>query len=330
MSPPIPARPGRPRATRVAAALVLALSLTAVSALGRVAAQPAAPGVLAPPRAVMATVTGQVSAAVAVLAPAGRLPAPPAWDGAVAPPVSAAAAVVVDGATGALLYGKDAHRRLPPASITKTVTAMVALERGRLDDVVTVMIDGLAFAIATDSSIMGLLPGDRLTLRDLLYGLMLPSGNDAAVAIATHLAGSEEIFVGWMNAKVAQLGLHNTHFANVHGLHDPDHYTTAYDISQLSLWAMMNADFRAIAAAPLWTVHGSRTYTVTNLNPLLWAYPGADGVKTGWHEQAGPTITGSAVRDGRRLFVTLLDSPRQIADSRALLDWAFGHFSREG
>lgn len=259
--------------------------------------------------------------------PIAEAPAAPTWDGVIAPWIQANAAAVVDADSGALLYDKDAHKRLPPASITKIVTAMVALEYGNLDDVITVTIDGPKFAVETDSAIMGLQKGDRVTLRDLLYGLMLASGNDAAVEIARYIAGSEKAFVKLMNEKVAQLGLANTHFTNPHGLNDPDHYTTAYDISQLGLWAMKDERLREIVRTPSYTVKGKRSYSFNNLNGLTWYYPGADGLKTGWHEEAGMTIVGTAVRDGHRLFVTLLNDSRQLPDAAALLNWAFQHFT---
>lgn len=254
-------------------------------------------------------------------------PAIPRWDGVVAPPVNAASAAVIDAATGALLYGQEPHRRRPPASITKIVTAKIALDRGNLDAEVTVDIDGPAFALETDSTIMGLMPGDRLTLRDLLYGLMLPSGNDAAVAIAANIAGSNEAFVALMNRAVLALGLTNTRFTNAHGLHDPNQYASAFDIAQLTRWAMSDPRFRAIVGAKEWTIRGSREYTVYNTNPLLAGYEGADGVKTGWHEEAGATIAGSATRAGRRLIVVLLNDDFVLPDAKALLDWAFGHFA---
>lgn len=256
-------------------------------------------------------------------------PAPlaPEWDGVVAPSVQANAAVIIDETSGARLYGQDEHLRLPPASITKIMTALVALDRGNLDDQITVQIDGPQFARQTDSSVMGLLPGDQLTLRDLLYGLMLPSGNDAAIEIARYIAGSEAAFVDLMNEKVRELGLQNTRFANPHGLNDPQHYTTAWDITMIGRAAMRDPRFAEIARAPEWTVQGSRTYTMQNLNGLLWYAPGADGIKTGWHEEAGMTIVGSVTRNGRRLYVTLLNDNRQLPDAGALVDWAFAHFN---
>lgn len=291
-------------------------------------------------RPVSAVLTGDPAAAwapvVTVPAP-GRAeravrPAPPpgpAWDGVIAPPIHSAAAVVLDAGTGALLFSHEPHRRLPPASVTKIVTAMVALERGDPDASVTVDIDGPAYSIETDSTVMGLVPGETLTLRDLLYGLMLLSGNDAAIAIADYIAGSEAAFVALMNAKAKELGLADTHFRNPHGLHDPDHYTSAHDIARLSLWAMRDPRFREIVEARKWTVRGSYTYTLYNKNDLLGRYPGADGLKLGWTEEAGVTLVGSATRDGRRLIVALLDTEQRVRDVATLFDWAFAHFRWE-
>ncbi|MFN8559577.1 MAG: hypothetical protein U0531_20305 [Dehalococcoidia bacterium] len=155
---------------------------------------------------------------------------------------------------------------------------------------------------------------------------MLPSGNDAAIAIARHISGDEQSFVDLMNARWRSSAWSTPTSPTPHGLHHRDHYTSAYDIAQLSAWAMRDDRLRAIVQAPQWTVRGSRTYTVINLNGLLWYYPGSDGVKTGWHEQAGRTMVGSATRDGRRLVAVLLNDDRQLPDTASLLAWAFAHF----
>jgi D-alanyl-D-alanine carboxypeptidase (penicillin-binding protein 5/6) len=311
--------------------VVLGLTTAVALAVSLGAGRPTVPRSAAPARPPDATDTASAAASEVTVAPATTivlppLLPPPVWDGTWAPPVRSAAAAVVDGRSGALLFGQEPDRRLPPASLTKIVTAMVALDRGDLDASVTVDVDGARLQIETDSSVMGLRPGETLMLRDLLYGLMLPSGNDAAIAVARHIAGDEAAFVALMNEKVARLGLTNTHFRNPHGLDAPDHYTTARDIAQLSLWAMYDERFRAIVAAREWTVRGSRTYTLVNGNPLLSVYAGADGIKTGWTDEAGRTLVGSATRAGRRLFVVLLDTPDQTAEATALLDWAFAHF----
>lgn len=327
-----PARRTRQQTLGVGLVLVVALMLAL-----RLHSAYVSPGTRLPPAgeapAGVPAATGHMPAAGPSAVPrAASVPAVPPVigpiaDGTLPPVVHSSAAVVLDGDTGAVLYDAGAHRRLPPASITKIVTAMVAIERGDLDAPVTVDIDSLDFSIRTDSTVMGLEPGDTLTLRDLLYGMMLPSGNDAAIAIAEAVAGSEQAFVVLMNAKAAELGLRDTHFTNPHGLNDPDHYTSAYDIAQLGRWAMSDPRFREIVGAREWIIHGSRTYTLYNNNNLLTAYPDADGIKIGWHEEAGPTIVGSAVRNGHRVIVALLNAEHEIPDTSALLDWAFGHFS---
>jgi D-alanyl-D-alanine carboxypeptidase (penicillin-binding protein 5/6) len=319
-----------PRRRHHLAGAVIAVAL-AFTILSRVS-PPLAPPDPRPATGPSADLTGAPPAArPAAPAAAGQtdraLPGAPVADGTLPPAIHTAAAVVLDAGSGAMLYGAAARQRREPASITKIMTAMVALEHGDLDAPVTVDIDGNAFAEETDSSVMGLEPGETLTLRDLLYGLMLPSGNDAAIAIARAVAGSEQAFVDLMNQTAARLGLADTHFTNPHGLHDPNHYTSAYDMAKLARWAMNDPRFRQIVETPEWTIHGSRTYTVVNGNPLLGHYPGADGVKVGWHEESGPTIVGSATRDGHRVIVVLLDTQQELPDTSALLDWAFTHYA---
>ncbi len=241
------------------------------------------------------------------------------------PEVGAAAFAIVDGSTGALLAGQESHRRLPPASTTKIATAIVALERGRLEDLVKVDVDSQELA---DSSLMGLVPGDTVSLRDLLYGLLLPSGNDAAIAIARHIAGSEERFVLLMNAKVEELGLKNTHFVNPHGLDDPNHYSSAFDLSMLARYAMNNPVFATIVSTREYTAAGQlRRYQMYNTNHLLFRYAGVDGVKTGYHERALQTLVASASRDGRRVYATVLGSNDRIGDTIPLLDYYFANFA---
>ncbi len=241
------------------------------------------------------------------------------------PEVGAKAFAIVDGSTGTLLAGKEPHRRLPPASTTKIATAIVALERGRLEDMVSIDVDAQELG---DSSLMGLVRGDSLSLRDLLYGLLLPSGNDAAIAIARHIAGSEERFVALMNAKVEELGLRDTHFVNPHGLDDADHYSSAYDLSLLARYAMNNPTFATIVATREYTASGQlRGYQMYNTNHLLFRYAGVDGVKTGYHERALQTLVASASRDDRRVFATVLGSNDRIGDTIPLLDYFFANFS---
>jgi D-alanyl-D-alanine carboxypeptidase len=237
--------------------------------------------------------------------------------------VSASAAAVIDEASGALLFGKDAHDRRAPASLTKIATAVIALERGDLDAVVDVDVDS---RIMRGSTVMGLIPGDRFTLRDLLYGMMLPSGNDAALSIGRHLAGSDAAFVGEMNALAQRLGLWDTHFANPHGLGAREHLTSARDVAMLSRYAMSVPGFAELVGTASWTASGSREIPLSNINTFLFTYPGADGLKTGYTRRAGLTIAASAMREGHRVIVVLLNAPQREADAYALMDWAFATF----
>jgi len=238
------------------------------------------------------------------------------------PPISAAAAAVIEQPCGALVHSVNAHARLSPASLTKIATALVAVEQVNIAQTVYVTVDGGALSAATNATIMGLRPGQSLGMVDLLYGLLLPSGNDAAIEIAEQIAGSVEDFAVLMNAKVAELGLSDTQFANPHGLDEPGHFTSAYDIAVLGAELLRDPDLAAIV--------GTRSYQpnwdgprVRNLNLLLGQYPGALGVKTGYTEQAGQTIVAAAERDGRRFIVSVLGSADIYVDATALLDWAF-------
>ncbi|MEX2373753.1 MAG: D-alanyl-D-alanine carboxypeptidase family protein, partial [Dehalococcoidia bacterium] len=238
-----------------------------------------------------------------------------------APKVSAAAAVVIDEDSAAVLFGKNEDERRAPASLTKVATAALAVQSGALDETVHNTVDS---ARMPGSSLMGLKPGDEFSLRDLLYGLILPSGNDAAIAIGRYLGdGSDAAFMYQVNALFESLGLDGSHFTDPHGLGGRYHYTTATELALLSRYAMQFPEFRDVVAARSWTAEGSRTIQLSNLNPFMDVYPGADGLKTGYTEVAGPTFIGSAERDGRRLYVVLLNSQDRFGEASALLDWAF-------
>jgi D-alanyl-D-alanine carboxypeptidase len=254
-----------------------------------------------------------------VLVPTPWAPAP-TESGVPAPAVTALAAVVIDEASGAVLYDKQAERVLPPASLTKIATAVIALEEGDLDSTVVVDVNSEAMK---GSTVMGLLPGDHFTLRDLLYGLMLPSGNDAAIAIGRHIAGSDEAFAEKLNALARRFALNDTQFANAHGLSRLGHVTSAHDLAILSRYAMSVPGFAEIVGTPYWTALGSRTIELTNLHPFTFSYPGGDGIKTGYTGRAGRTMVASAVRDGHRVYVVLLNAPEMEKDAVALMDWAF-------
>jgi len=214
--------------------------------------------------------------------------------------------------------------RLAPASLVKMMTAIVALERAEADEIVEIRIDGAALSMAVDATAMGLKVGDRLPLIDLVYGLLLRSGHDAAVVIAEHIAGDEDAFVSLMNEKAVALGLSDTTFANVSGLDHPDQRLSALDAALLGAELLKEPLLaEAVAASeyqPAWT-----RGPIENLNLMLNNYPGAIGVKTGFTTDASQTIVAAADRDGRRLIVSVLHSEDLYVDASVLLDWAFAN-----
>ena len=238
------------------------------------------------------------------------------------PDVAGRAVAVIDEPCGTLIFGNDAYRRSPPASLTKIVTALVAAERADLSEMVSVQVDGAELALSTDSTVMGLQPGQQLLMRDLLYGLLLPSGNDAALAIADHVAASIPDFVELMNSKVEELGLDDTNFTNPHGLDDPALYTSAFDVAMLGRELLRQPQLAAIVQTdsyqPAWDGP-----PIWNSNRLLQLYPDSLGVKIGYTDKAGQTIVAAAERDGRRLIVSVLGSTDIYQDAIALFDWAF-------
>ena len=247
----------------------------------------------------------------------------PAPDFAELPPaITARAAAVVEGSCGAFLYGRNPHERLPPASLVKLATALIAVERSNPEEEVDIGVDSAALVEETGSTVMGLQPGLRLTLRDLLYGLLLPSGNDAALAIAEHIAGSVPAFVRLMNQRARELGLRDIHFTNPHGLDEPGLYASAADLALLGRYVMANSTLAQIVATRAWQPSWDGP-PLWNGNGLLDAYPGLDGLKVGYTEKAGQTMVATAERDGRRLFVAVLGSRDRYTDVWRLLDWAF-------
>jgi len=255
--------------------------------------------------------------------PAASTSAPLRVGAATAPRISAQAAIVVDEASGAVLFDKDGHAPLAPASLTKIATAIVALEGAELGAAVTTTVDARDMP---GSSVMGLRAGDCFSVRDLLHGLLLPSGNDAALALGRYVAGSDQAFVTRMHTMLDRLGLSDTTFVDPHGLGGDGHASSAHDIAMLARYAMQLPDFAEMVTTRSWTADGSRTLTMRNVNSFLTRYGGADGVKTGFTEEAGRTLAASATREGRRLHVVLLNAPERFTDAERLLDWAFANF----
>ena len=233
--------------------------------------------------------------------------------------VSARSAVLLDGDSGEILWEKNAQQRSLIASTTKIMTALVTLEQMDPEQIVEVP----AEAVGVEGSSMYLQAGEKLTIRDLLYGLMLQSGNDAAVALAITVSGSTEEFAAEMNRKAAELGLTEIHFANPHGLDSEENYATASSLGRLAAAAMRNPAFREIVSSKHYTAGGR---SLTNHNKLLWQYPGAVGVKTGFTKKAGRILVGSAERGGRRLISVTINAPSDWNDHTAMLDFGFTRY----
>jgi D-alanyl-D-alanine carboxypeptidase len=235
--------------------------------------------------------------------------------------VSARAIAIIEAPCGALIYGRDEHASLAPASLTKIVTALTAIDRVNLDEEVLVQISGKDLKRRTRSSIMGLEPGNRVSVRDLLYGLFLPSGNDAAIELAQRASGSVEAFVDQMNQKSAEVGLTESHFTNPHGLDSDGLYSSAYDMAKAGLIMMQNPVLAEISGTRSYTLPGGLSFK--NGNKLLGSFPGAYGVKIGFTNDAGHTIVGSAAQGGRDIFIAVFDSKAMYPETEALLEWAF-------
>lgn len=234
--------------------------------------------------------------------------------------ISARKAILLDGETGRVLYEKDADSRSLIASCTKIMTALIVCEQCNVLDRMKIPKE----AVGIEGSSMYLREGEILTVQELLYGLMLHSGNDAAVALAIYCGGTVEGFAELMNDKAFRLGLTGTHFENPHGLDSPDHYSTARDLAVLAAYAMKNPIFAQTVSTK--TVRAGER-SLTNHNKLLWRVVGADGVKTGYTKAAGRILVSSAIRDGRRLICVTIDDGNDWADHAALLEEGFSRYS---
>ena len=233
---------------------------------------------------------------------------------------SAKAAVVINGDNGEIIYSQNADTRLSMASTTKIMTGLLLCEYGNFDKEITVTEEMLK----VEGSSMGLLPGDRITLHDLLYGLMLASGNDAANVIAFVLGGSLDGFVKMMNQKADDLGLVNTNFATPSGLDADDHYTTAYELAKIAQCAMSNDDFaEAVSTQKATLNYGNPPYrrSLTNHNKMLNLFDGAVGVKTGFTKKSGRCLVSAAKRDGKFVIAVTLNDPNDWQDHQNMLEY---------
>lgn len=236
--------------------------------------------------------------------------------------LNAAAAILMDAGSGEVLWEKNAYKQRAPASTTKMITGILGLELGSPNEIVTVS----DRAAAVGESTIHLDPGERLTLYELITGALVKSGNDACVAIAEHISGTEEQFIRLMNQKALLLGAENTHFVNTNGLPHQDHYSCAYDLALIAVYALQNPVFASVTRQKETAIHFQEPdvmMELRNTNKLLWSYPYADGVKTGTTTAAGKCLVASATKEGRQLVAVVLAAPDRFGDAQKLLEWGF-------
>ncbi len=244
------------------------------------------------------------------------------------PEITAQAAIVIEASTGRVIWEKNADERLYPASMTKMMTGILALEQMNLRSEIVMSKE----AAYTESSPLGVLAGERIRTDELLNGMLLESDNGAAVALGEAMAGSVPAFARIMNGKAEELGMKDTHFVNPNGLTAQDHYSTARDMAKLARYAMENKEFREIVRQPertiQWISPKNKFFRATNTNKLLGKYDGLTGIKTGWTQAAGGCLATGAKRNGVELIVVLMKATTpddRFKDAEKLLDYGFEH-----
>lgn len=271
---------------------------------------------------IAASLAGLTGATAAVASAATAVPAAP-------PELSAPSAILVEPATGDVVYARRATQRRPIASTTKLMTALLLLEHRKLSDMIT----AVPYHALPAESVAGLRAGERLTAADMLRALLLASANDAAAAIAVDVSGSQKAFVRLMNQRARSAGLRQTHYANPIGLDSPSNYSTATDLAKLALLVRRSAFAREVMDSPSAVLRsGSHERLLTNRNTLIGAYPWMNGVKTGHTNTAGYILVGSASRGGVPLLSVVLDTPSEgarNADTLALMRYGFANYHRE-
>ena len=243
-----------------------------------------------------------------------------------APVVGAKAYVLMEASTGRVLLENNRDAKLPMASTTKIMTCLLAVENGNMDDIVTIPKE----AVGQEGTSIYLREGEKVAFSDLVYGLMLASGNDAAVAIAIHLAGSVEAFAQMMNEKAREIGANNSNFVTPNGLPDDNHYTTAYDLALISSYAMQNEKFCEIVGTSkkdLAEDDDSPARYLRSKNKILYQYEGGNGIKTGYTKAAGKCLSAGAKRGNMQLVAVVLNDYDMFIDCMALLDYGFEHYA---
>mgnify|MGYP000843551360 CR=1 FL=1 len=241
--------------------------------------------------------------------------------------INGQAAVLLDAQSKQVLYENNKDEKLPPASITKILTTIMAIESGKLDETVTIgpnppLLEGTRVYLEE---------GEKIKLRELVIASLVNSANDAALAIAEYLGGTEEKFAQAMNERARELGARNSNFVNAHGLSAENHYTTAYDMGVIACYAMQNETFREIVKMKVYDWEGQAWQTrLINKNEMLWSYKGANGIKTGYTKEAKCTIVASAARDGQEFIAVVLGSVgnNTWTDAEKVLDYGFANFRK--
>lgn len=238
---------------------------------------------------------------------------------------SAAGLIVLDVVSGVFLYKRNEEQELAPASTTKIMTALVALDHYALDDVLTVktLVNGQS---------MNLVAGERITVENLLYGTLIASANDAAYALADNYPGGLNTFIEAMNTKAAELHLTKSHFTNPVGYDDPNHKMTPLDLARLSSISLTNPTIAKMVAIPQITISDvTHTYfhPLSNVNQLLGKIPGVGGIKTGWTEEAGENLVTLVERNGHKVIIVVLKSRDRFGETARLIDWVFGNYRWE-
>lgn len=244
------------------------------------------------------------------------------------PKTTAKSAILVDALTGRVLWEKACHKRLPPASTTKMMTAIIAMDRGKLDQPVIAS----EYATKTQFTSIHLMPGEQIKLRDILYAMLMRSANDSAVAVAENIAGSEHAFVDLMNEKARSLGAHDTHFVNPHGLNAQGHYSTTFDLAIIARSALQYPLINEVVRTKSFRLARSKNFkdvSVSNHNKFLWQYSGADGIKTGYTREAGGCLAASVTRNGWRLIAVVLGSKKASKDAAAIFDYGYKNFQQK-
>lgn len=237
--------------------------------------------------------------------------------------ITATGVVILDADSAVYLYKHNENESLPPASTTKILTALVALDTYALDDVLTVN------NVITEGQVMDLVHGEKMTVENLLYGALIHSGNDAAYALADNYPGGVEKFMVAMNEKAKELHLDHSHFTNPIGFDDPSHKMTPLDLSRLAAVALTNRTIAKMVAIPQITVsdvYHTRFHQLKNVNELLGKIPGVGGIKTGWTQEAGENLVTLVERNGHRVIIVVLHSQDRFGDTEKLINWIFTAF----